>query len=333
MVRYSPHHEFPLSSSISIALHILVIGLLIIGAIILKSLNYEGPADKKPVQMEVDQVKDEQGGGGGSLTGVPGGNGPGGGGSEDDELPVGSTDPDNHYDVTGKETATQLKEVREKNAVDLSDVKVDDEAKRLVTEGGRNVDQLLRIKKLRDKINADLAAAPKGKGGSGNGGGMGNGQGPGNGAGAGPGTGNSDPGKRAKRSLRWTMIFNTRDGQDYRRQLQTFGAILAVPDPKDPDGYLLIEDLKNPKAAAGDVAKIERLYWVDDKPSSVHSLAQALGVPPPPHFIVFFPHDFEEKLLRLELGYRNKREEEITETRFEVRWVNGTYEPYVISQR
>jgi HEAT repeat protein len=141
---------------------------------------------------------------------------------------------------------------------------------------------------------------------------------------------------RAKRSKRWTVIFNTRDGNDYKNQLKAFGVILAIPDPKNAGGYLVIRDLDQrpvqPKPE--DVAKIERIYWTEDQPASVQSLSRALGlIPLPAHFLVFFSPESEEKLLKLELSFRGKKEPEITETRFEVRRMGQSYEPIVVSQR
>ena len=65
------------------------------------------------------------------------------------------------------------------------------------------------------------------------------------------------------------------------------------------------------------------------------SLAGALGLhPAPSHIVAFFPEELELKLLKMELGYRHRKEEEIEETRFEIRSsFSGTYEPMVISQR
>jgi len=56
-------------------------------------------------------------------------------------------------------------------------------------------------------------------------------------------------------------------------------------------------------------------------------------VEPPSRFLVFFPGEFEEKLLRLEQGYRGKKENEIIETKFDIRRHGDTYEPVVIQQR
>ena len=323
--RDSPHHEMPLSTVTLIAIHVLVIGLLIIGGIVIVRLNWG--ADPGPVAVDALAM---EGGGGGHPQGVR--NGPGDGAfagpdAPDEPLP----EPDDHYEVTDK-PREQLKEARQE-AKKLPEFK-DEVGQRLIDQGGQEVDKILRMKSdLREKLNKGLAAG-KGKGGAGSGGGEGTGQGTGSGGAVGPGNGgNHNP--RVDRVMRWTLLFNTRDGNDYRNQLQDFGAIIAIPDPKNPDGYLVMRRLSPApvQALPEDVSKIQRIYWYDTKPASVHSLSAVLGIAPPPEFIVFFPGEFEEKLLRLELGYRGKKESELTETRFEIRRMGGHYEPVVISQR
>src|SRR5262249_51342485 len=120
--------------------------------------------------------------------------------------------------------------------------------------------------------------------------------------------------KREKRVLRWVMVFDTIDGNDYARQLDALGAILGVPEPGGR--YRIIRDLKaRPvRGEIEDLNKIERIFWVDDKPDSVGPLAAALQLnPPPPHVVAFFPRKFEQDLLRLELSYRGLKEEDIQE--------------------
>jgi hypothetical protein len=290
------------------------------GGIFVAKLNWGGftsPPRADAVAME------PAGGGGGNPNGV--GNGPGDGGGDPHAPDAPLPDPDEPIQFSPERE--KLKEARN-DAKKLEEFK-DEEGKRLIDAGGEAVDKILRLRlDIRKKLNAGIAG--KGKGGPGREGGLGDGPGTGTGGKKGPGSGDAD---RAKRPLRWTLIFNTHDGKDYRKQLQAFGAILAIPDPKSADGYLVIRDLDKPTPQAEDIAKIERIYWIDDKPASVRSLSAALDIPPPGHFIVFFPREFEDKLLRLDLGYRGKQESEINETRFEVRRFEGTYEPYIISQR
>jgi hypothetical protein len=326
MIRYSPHHEFPLSTVTSVGLHALVIGLLIIGGILVARLNWGG--DVPPPPANAVAMEEPAGGGGGNPNGV--GKGPGDGATEgapDAPLP----DPNEVLDVRPDSPREHLKEVR-KDASQLPEFQ-DEEGKRLIEEGGKEVDKILRLNpEVRKKLKEGLAAG-FGEGGSGRGGGRGTGIGPGQGGSVGPGSGNAE--ERVKRTMRWTILWNTRDGKDYIQQLMTFGAILAIPDNTAPDGFLVIRDLSQSPAQpkAEDIAKIHRIYWVGDEPQSVRTLFAALGLPPPPFYAVFFSPEFEEKLLQLELNYRGKKENEITETRFGVRRIQGTYEPYVLSQR
>src|SRR5262249_55430651 len=81
----------------------------------------------------------------------------------------------------------------------------------------------------------------KGKGGDGSAGGKGRGVG----AGTGDARGSGDKkamDERVKRMLRWNLVFDTRNGEDYRVQLQALGAILAIPT--GPEQYVVLRDLK-----------------------------------------------------------------------------------------
>src|SRR5205823_5263763 len=111
------------------------------------------------------------------------------------------------------------------------------------------------------------------------------------------------------RILRWRLTFKTQDGDDYRKQLLALGAILAVPQGENR--HRVIRDLT--KLPAGgkveDLAGIGRIFWVDDRPESVRSLARALGLPnPPAYFVAFFPQELENKLSRRELAFKNRKE-------------------------
>jgi hypothetical protein len=140
-----------------------------------------------------------------------------------------------------------------------------------------------------------------------------------------------------QRLLRWVMVFNIRQPEDYARQLQDLKAILAIPISGKDKEFLVIDDLsKRPaKPKARDVTQIDRIYWRDDRPESVSSLARVLGiVPAPPYFIAFFPAELEKKLLDRELAYAGgKPEGMIDETRFEIRSTAKGYEPFVVDQR
>jgi hypothetical protein len=133
---------------------------------------------------------------------------------------------------------------------------------------------------------------------------------------------------------RWVLNFETRDGgHDYARQLHVLGAILAIPRP---DGqYTVIRDLKQRPAQGKieDIATIRRIFWVDNKPESVQSLAQALQLDRvPPWVAAFFPEDLERDLLRKELAFKNRREEDIRRTYFQVEQKGSGYDPVVVRQ-
>jgi hypothetical protein len=325
LLKYSPHHELPVSTVSSVGLHALLIGLLLIGGFILATMNSRSAGGMIPT----DTVAMEPAGGGG---GNPQGVGPGPG---EEVIPApeppepGLPDPSDPHPIDPGQRAKL--EVAKNEVLQLQPFQEPDD-RRLIEEGHEAVQRWLRLDKdVREKLHRALAN--KGKDGPGGRGGDRPGQGPGSGSKTGPGTGDGD---RSRRPLRWVLVFNTRDGRDYKRQLQAFGAIVAIPDPNSPDGYLVIRDLdqQRPEARPEDIGKIDRIYWIDDTTASVQSLSGALGLAkPPPHFIVFFSKEFEEKLLKLELSYRGKKERDITETRFDVRKRGDTYEPIVVSQR
>jgi hypothetical protein len=182
----------------------------------------------------------------------------------------------------------------------------------------------------RAKLMEGIAQAPgKGRGGSGRGGGKGDGDGTKDG----PGRGMLE---REKRILRWKMQFNTFDGRDYLTQLDELGAILAVPEPRSADAYRVIRDLKRTPAHGEieDLKTIERIFWIDDKPESVRSLAMALGLQvPPPHIVAFFPQSLEQELADKEKKFKGRSENQIKETRYRVVRRGGKYVPEVESQR
>ncbi len=274
MVRYSPHHEFSLSTVTSVGLHALVIALLVIGGLVIAKLNWGG--DQQP--LPIDTLTMEPGGGGNPA----GADKAPGGGSEDWEPPLPS--PDRSDEISRSREKLEARAA----AKELPEFRNDEEMRRLIDIGGKEVDKLRHLTAgARRKLDG-LA---------------GNGPGPGTGPGGpgGPGKGQAE---RIRRRLRWTLVFNTRDGNDYRRQLKAFGAILAIPDPNNPDDFLVIRDLDRPTPRAEDVAQIKRFYWIDDGAVSVRSLSSSLGIAPPTYFAVFFPDELEEKLLRLELSYR-----------------------------
>jgi hypothetical protein len=137
--------------------------------------------------------------------------------------------------------------------------------------------------------------------------------------------------------LRWSMLFNTNNAGDYLAQLRGLGAILAIPVKEGPEGreYRLVRDLsaRPAKLLEEDLSKIQRIYWVDEKPQSVNDVMASLGVDVrPSHFVAFMPQELEDKLFRMEKAYRGRSEDEIHETKFRVNKTARGYEPEVIAQ-
>jgi hypothetical protein len=318
--RYSPHHEFPLSSVISICLYTLA-GLLA-WAVVVYAMKHMDDGGSLPVGDIVIA---------------------GGGGNEEGEGEKGAGDlpPVKRTEAAGakKEIASSAQPTAKD--VDLKDVVPDpvelleqkDPSVRFIDESNVAMANFKQISRdARQQLMAGLGPS-KGKGGSGEGGGKGKGKG--KGEGDLEGDGKQTLNVRQKRVLRWVMQFNTFNGDDYLAQLRELGAILAIPDPQ-AGGYLVIRNLQRlpAKGEREDLADIKRIFWIDDKPPSVDSLARALGLfARPPHIVAFFPEKLEKELLQKELQYGGKREEDIKETRFRVVRRGRTYVPEVEGQR
>jgi serine/threonine-protein kinase len=139
--------------------------------------------------------------------------------------------------------------------------------------------------------------------------------------------------QRTDRTLRWTLSFDSQSGDDYLKQLQSVGAILAF---RTPDGRTkVIRDLERRPAepVSEDVQNLDRLVWVEVNPDAVAMIAKTFGLDAVPNEVmVLFPRDFEEQLLTKELAYRNKSESEIRETRFQIRIRGGGPEITVTDQ-
>jgi hypothetical protein len=324
--RYSPHHEAPLSGVGSFAIHFLIASFLILAGY----LGWLGLGSRRAA-VSTDVVRLESGGGGGKKTGTS--DEPGDGGTPKEAV---DAEPKTDQPKTSEVDVVRpdLKDVNiETQKLPPQDAK--DANARFIKEANENARAFSSLdEEMRRKLREGLTQAPRGKGGPGSGGGEGKGTGPGTGDGRGPG--NSTLSQREKRMLRWTMMFDTRSGQDYLRQLRGLGAILAIPKDRSGGDYWIIRDLGGhpPQLLDEDVRQIQRIFWIDDKPPSVASVMRALGLNMnPDRFVAFMPQELEEKLFEMELRFRGLREDDIEETVFQVRVVGGRYTPFVISQR
>ena len=135
--------------------------------------------------------------------------------------------------------------------------------------------------------------------------------------------------------LRWSMIFDTRSGQDYLNQLNSLGAFLGIP-VGDGKSYKIVRNLSQrpAKLLDEDISKIQRIFWIDDRPESVLSIMQAIGYPNvPTHFVAFMPPELEQEMYELEKKFRGRSEDQIHETKFRaVLGRDKRYHPVVIEQ-
>lgn len=292
-VRYSPNQELPLSSLTSLAIHALAI-LFLVGLVMIATGTQDRSMPVESLALDGDGLA---GGGGDPNADVVNSNKASFvERAVNDDLPVAAR-PD---------ALTPLPEVRE--SIDL-DVK---------PNADRTVPSTDQAKKSLGKIGNEPSTGPqsKGRGGPGAGGGKGPGVGKGDGHGTGPAAGSS---VRAKRNRRWTLTFDRADGHDYLRQLHALGAQLVA---EFPDKSRLMYRNLNESPVPGEPVdpKIQQhMVWYDERPGAVGELAGAMRLPQvPKSFRAYFPFELEDELLRLELAFRNKQEQDIESTNFRV---------------
>jgi hypothetical protein len=321
--RYSPHNEAPLSGVSSFALHVLAIPLLLLVAFVVSKIK----DDDENRSLPVDVVRVKFSGGGGSPKGI--GSGPGGLDATENKQEQGSTERPSEQ-KPAPEDPPKAPSVASQERL-KTEFNNDPNIKRLFLKGTQASARLFDLDRdVREKLRQNVNSGPgRGQGGAGRDGGKDTGKDKGVGAaeGAGPGALN----QREKRQLRWAMTFSTQNGNDYLDQLHGLGAIVAIPHGGGE--FLVIHNLRKPREAkVEDITKFNRIYWVDNKPQSVMSLAMALRLPEaPPFFAAFFPKELERKLLDRELAYLNRRhpgkvEDDIHETKFDVVRRGGSYD-------
>jgi hypothetical protein len=324
--RYSPHGEAPLSLSGSFALHVLAIGVL--GIILVFSAAWFSKSDRsvpvEPVRM--------LGGGGGKRTGVGDGKGIGHG-------PIEAAQ-DSQLTQPGEDEGPRRPAL---NPIEVQKLRKNFDADSARWLEQAKTDQAKAFAQLNDSTRRALSDGlqpGKGRGGSGSGGGQGTGTGTGTGAGFGAGSDKLNI--REKRMLRWHMRFTAASGPEYLQQLRGLGAILAFPVQEEPTPvFKIVRDLKPGASLLNEeVAKINRIYWIDDKPGSVRDIMGALRISLPQipsRFVAFMPESLEADLFKMERNYverilrRSFNEDLIDETNFRVVLTPKGYRPELIS--
>jgi hypothetical protein len=290
--RYSPNGEFPLSSLASFALYIFLIGI-----IPLLAWAYLAPDQTQPA-VDVIRVADAAEAAPDDGTEF----------SPEDGLQM--NEPSDAPDVPLPETvpAEQVEKVDQAQItekvgpLEAPKERLDDLAKR-AAESARRAQEAL------DKFNDKLNHGNQGKSGD-----------------RGSGT------ARGARPARWVLHFRNASTRDYMEQLEGLGASIAFPDTGDKWRFYS-KPASNPSSfELRDLNTENRLYWKDDRADSVRAVADFLGVRSAPFMTAFLPLKLEDRMLQMELSYKNLEEDEIASTHFEVVARGGGYDVIVVEQ-
>ena len=305
--RYNKRLEFPLSTAVTVLIHALVAGLLVL--VLSYLMNGSKVASAVPVSLVEVVGQDDDGDGSAGSSRV--------------ENPIGiaPTDP-------WQASLALLPSPADLPKVEAEIRKLLEDPERAVAISPANgaqydqLDETLRKKLLQEP------GGNKGAGGA-------NGKGDTKQAGNGPGGFANDS---RSRSLRWVLRFTTMDGQDYLDQLAAMGAVILIPLPPENKECLYFPNLKKlgerRLATEGDLKKLAgQVRFSDARPESVRAVCEALGVKEKARtFWAFFPKGLEDELARKEMGYRNRRPEDVAETVFRITLRDGKAEITVVDQ-
>jgi hypothetical protein len=284
--RYSRHGEFPLSTVVSASLHVLLGGLLILGALFLWT-----PAAPKKIPVDVVRGPGSTGlNPGAKQPGEVGNHGAAGDEAPEprkdakptrDDPPPPGLDPEAILAELPREQRTPDREARIREGVNLSHFKnINDRRDQRLREGLREPPGPGQDGAGRDGVKDK--GRDKGEGdrpGSGKTGGLRN--------------------EREEFLERCDLKFVTRGPGDYFRQLKALGAVLAVPIPEEPF-YRIVYTPPGTKEVK-DIRELNRVYWKDYRPDSVQEMMTILKRPErPSHFVALMPQELEDRLRAME---------------------------------
>jgi hypothetical protein len=323
--RYSAHSECPVSFASSVLLHVLILGLVVL---VIVGPGRDGE-NSKPPQMDMVEIEGEGGGLGGTSAGP---------GSLNSGTPSRTEGPSNN---TPQPLAASTKipdyKLKDLPKLDLTMPAWDDSAD---AKDGDILAYLERERTLGEKILANESNNSTAKPGGG-GGGAGGPKGSGLGNKKGLGKGNSPTGgvltEQQRHSLRWKIIASY-DGKEHLRKLQALKAILVIPLAGQP-GKALRFDLAKPTPAP-ELVKFQlddqKVRWYNESRIELGTLAQELKLPEVPRVaIIYLPPAMEADMARRELAHQGAQENEIEQTVWDIRLIDGSYEntPHIVEQR
>lgn len=304
--------EFPISGLASVAFHVLVLGLLLLGVF---RMLFDRPAK---MAIDIDPVV---------ILDPPGA----GNSGHDKTLAQGSPQAPEVTDTIEKRPLQLTSNVKDVAAVkpEVAPPKIDDDPNATEVAAKPKV-EIPRLAPLLKGL--PTGNSTKGDGGPGKAkGGIGQGT---SGAGTGPDRAGTI---RQERQLRWTMLFSTRNAADYLTQLKALGVMLGMQE--QDKSIRMIRDLsRRPASAERGAAPPDRIFWMDDNPKSVAAMADELQLDFMPWRIVaYFPESIEQQLLQKELaygkGFGRNSEHEIKETQFRIEFRAGQVRIAVVEQR
>ncbi|HZU38138.1 MAG TPA: hypothetical protein VFA18_19605 [Gemmataceae bacterium] len=308
-VRYSPHHEFRLSTLASLLLHLIVYGTaaFLISTVVL--------AKDKTGSVRIKVVKLTETGDGGAI-------------NSDAGHPLvqqkrtelggaavvqGATRPVVPNDPRVPQPRLREPEVNFPHA------------RYVPNAAGNQIAQFEAIGRQRQPRNRGTSLGQTAHG-------------PADGGSGGQGVpGNKKPSPQDQRLLRRVIKYDIGDGNLYRQELAGLGITLATPE-KDAKGktvYRVYRDLNHipPKGRIEKPEAVRRTFWEDTNPETVRLLARALHIRPPSEFIAFLPPELEEDMLKKELAFKHVTDEkQIKKTVFAVVPTRGGYKVIVESQ-
>ncbi len=291
---YSPRGEFPLSSTASIVLHLLLVLLIVlIGRLVLTTPVEPPGVDVLEVSPDPTAAPDQ---------------GPGDGPESEESLEPAENAAEETLDETTPTEEVATVDERPESEVEIPDTQGQKQKVKRMAQEAREA-----AKAARDRLEAAKSRLNENLAGAGGGGGRG-------------------PTGRAARVARWILRFETANAQDYLAQMGGLGAQIAFPSRGDKFLYFSNLDSPSPKQELKDLASETQLYWIDENPQSVAMVCQYLGVPDSGFFLAFLPRELEERMLKMELAYMNLAEEEIASTTFRVVRRGGGYDVQVESQ-
>jgi len=283
--KYSQHHEFPLSTLISVVTH----GLVALIAFLAGAYVFNWASKPTPPEIHPLVVLGPEGGGG--KAGI------------DDTTQL--RDPD----VIELKQASQVPE-----GIPVFDLgeEVADMKSRLKT--------LQDLEKRSGVPATDREKLSKGAGG-GDEGKTGTGKGPSSGPGSGTRAGD---GWRARRMERWILSITYQNGADYLNKLARLQAVLAVPEGKDRYRVytdLGTRPFQSQIQVTAELEALSRLYWTQTDAATLSELAKSLDLTSTPRMVhVFFPRSLEQELVKQELAWANLTELEINERKLETKF-------------